>query len=65
MLLTESSEFHHRYFDLTAEYPIRVCLFDVIDKNIQFLMILFHHIAFDAWSKNIFMSELVYFYEKL
>ncbi|MCX7121890.1 MAG: amino acid adenylation domain-containing protein [Gammaproteobacteria bacterium] len=62
--LLERQIFFGKPFDLKTEYPIRLCLFNLTDKNARFLIILFHHVAFDAWSKNIFMSELHYFYDE-
>lgn len=50
-------------FDLTTQYPIRSCLFTVEDNSTLFLMFVFHHVSFDAWSKNIFMRELHNFYQ--
>ncbi|MDP3562589.1 MAG: amino acid adenylation domain-containing protein, partial [Legionellaceae bacterium] len=45
-------EFLHRIFDLTKGHPLRAGLYE--DK----LLIVFHHIAFDAWSGSILRKEL-------
>ncbi|MDO8955135.1 MAG: amino acid adenylation domain-containing protein [Gammaproteobacteria bacterium] len=48
-------------FDLIDGYPIRVALYQVAKK--QYALINIHHIAFDGWSVNIFIKELIAFYE--
>ena len=63
--LSQRHAFLQQPFNLTTEYPIRICLFHLTDVNTHFLMVIFHHVAFDAWSKNIFMKELDYFYRLL
>ena len=45
-------EFVHRIFDLTTGHPLRAGLYD------DYLLIVFHHIAFDEWSGFILEKEL-------
>lgn len=60
-------EEHVNYiFDLTREYPIKVCLYGLQKPNQDgseyYLGIVVHHIAFDGWSVDIFIKELNYYY---
>ncbi|RYZ86259.1 MAG: hypothetical protein EOP04_14235, partial [Proteobacteria bacterium] len=48
-------------FDLVSETGMRSVLVR-ISKNEALLVIVFHHIYFDAWSAPIFWKELVHFY---
>jgi amino acid adenylation domain-containing protein len=48
-------------FDLSNEYPIRVWIHEVDNK--RYLSIVIHHIAFDGWSLDIFLTELFEFYK--
>jgi amino acid adenylation domain-containing protein len=58
-------------FDLSAEPSLRIHHYLVapddldgqVDENSGFLLILFHHIAFDGWSLEIFMRELAEAYQ--
>ncbi|MCJ8268664.1 MAG: condensation domain-containing protein, partial [Psychrosphaera sp.] len=50
-------------FDLTAEAPIRLSHY--VHGGADYLLILFHHIAFDGWSLDIFNAELAEFYYAL
>jgi tyrocidine synthetase-3 len=50
-------------FDLTVEPSIRLHQFDT--KEEQYLLILWHHIASDGWSTDIFISELAILYQGL
>ncbi|ROI04070.1 amino acid adenylation domain-containing protein [Chryseobacterium sp. G0240] len=54
-------------FDLAAEYPIRVKMYNILseaDQNIRrILFINVHHIAADGWSLGIFESELDAYYD--
>ncbi|WJG11186.1 non-ribosomal peptide synthetase [Aliiglaciecola sp. LCG003] len=43
-------------FDLTCEPSIRVC--GIKENANDYLLIVWHHIAFDGWSTDIFMQEL-------
>ena len=59
-----SRQINHIY-DLSNEYPIKICLYKLYNNNnIQaynkeyYLSIVVHHIAFDGWSTDIFMKEL-------
>jgi amino acid adenylation domain-containing protein/non-ribosomal peptide synthase protein (TIGR01720 family) len=54
-----------RPFDLTREFPIRINFFKLNDCNSQFLMVIVHHVAFDAWSRTIFLNELQFFYQEI
>lgn len=60
-------EVNHIY-DLSLEYPIRVCLYKLDNsllKNMDeyYLSIVIHHIAFDGWSHVIFFRELQIYYD--
>ncbi|NBP04195.1 MAG: hypothetical protein EBU90_29690, partial [Proteobacteria bacterium] len=46
----------NRPFNLYEEFPIRVAI------NTNKIQILIHHIAFDGWSREIFLKELKLFY---
>ncbi|AEV85005.1 thioester reductase [Actinoplanes sp. SE50] len=46
-----------RPFDLTREQPLRVTLIRVGHED-HLLLVLLHHIAFDAWSMGIFLRDL-------
>jgi hypothetical protein len=50
-----------RVFDLGAEYPIAANLYNF--KGEYYLSIVVHHIAFDHWSINILIRELLYYYD--
>ncbi|MEE1774362.1 condensation domain-containing protein [Streptomyces sp. JV185] len=49
-------------FDLEHEWPVRACLLRLSDDD-HVLSITLHHIAFDAWSTRVLLSELVSLYE--
>ncbi|WP_316522805.1 non-ribosomal peptide synthetase [Kitasatospora brasiliensis] len=46
-----------RGFDLAAEWPARAGLFRLAEDD-HVLAVVFHHIACDAWSVNLFAAEL-------
>ncbi len=50
-------------FDLRSEYPIRICLYNVLELNERYLLVNMHHIASDGWSIDIFQKEVVAYYE--
>jgi len=50
-------------FDLRAEYPIRVCLYETVQDNQRYLLLNMHHIASDGWSFEVLQEELIAFYE--
>ncbi|MFT6504078.1 MAG: tyrocidine synthetase-3, partial [Crocinitomicaceae bacterium] len=52
-----------RPFDLTSEPSIRLHRYQLEEK--QFMLILWHHIAFDGWSTNIFLNEMATTYSAL
>ncbi|MBA8894224.1 amino acid adenylation domain-containing protein [Pantoea agglomerans] len=52
-----------RPFDLSREYPFR--LHHYTQGEHQYLLFLWHHIAFDGWSTEIFLSELARAYPAL
>ncbi|MEO5681008.1 MAG: amino acid adenylation domain-containing protein [Chitinophagaceae bacterium] len=56
-----------RPFDLGAEYPIRVSFFTVPateqSPGCEVLLIVFHHIASDGWSLDIFQREWTAYYD--
>jgi SAM-dependent methyltransferase/acyl carrier protein len=60
-------EVNHVY-DLTKEYPIKVCLYKLINNSTKnnteyYLSIVIHHIAFDGWSTDILFRELQVYYK--
>ncbi|PHM75435.1 non-ribosomal peptide synthetase [Xenorhabdus cabanillasii] len=50
-------------FDLTTEPSLRLCHYPVSDSH--YLLLLWHHIAIDGWSIDIFMAELAEIYQSL
>jgi amino acid adenylation domain-containing protein len=50
-------------FNLEHDFPIKITIFYLNNKI--YISIVFHHIAFDGWSVNIFMKELEYLYTQL
>jgi len=48
-------------FDLKEEIPTRICFYEV-PKVSYFLSIVFHHVAFDGWSLDLFLKELDVYY---
>lgn len=54
----------NRKFDLSHDLMVRAVLFKVQGSD-DILMITQHHIASDAWSLNILMSELSVYYEAI
>ncbi|WP_319924892.1 non-ribosomal peptide synthetase, partial [Xenorhabdus littoralis] len=55
-------------FDLTAEPSLRLCHYQINDQQANdkhYLLMLWHHIAFDGWSADIFMDELAAIYHAL
>jgi amino acid adenylation domain-containing protein/non-ribosomal peptide synthase protein (TIGR01720 family) len=52
----------HQSFDLTKNYPLRVAFYISEETGQCTLAIILHHIAFDAWSRNVFQDELQAFY---
>ncbi|WP_430909757.1 condensation domain-containing protein, partial [Maribacter sp. 2-571] len=55
-----------RPFDLEKEYPLRVCFYEVLDKEgkiDRYVLIMMHHIAGDGWSMEVFASELDSYYK--
>ncbi|WP_262946671.1 condensation domain-containing protein, partial [Xenorhabdus indica] len=50
-------------FDLTTESSLRLRHYPVSDSH--YLLLLWHHIAIDGWSINIFMHELAEIYQSL
>ena len=54
----------HRPFDLTQEYPIRVCFYElnVNEKLTRYLLVNIHHVSSDGWSMDIFLKELWAYY---
>ncbi len=60
--MMQQKELLHRAFDLTVDFPCRMCLFSIEGSHKSFLTIVFHHVAFDGWSKDIFRKELSHYY---
>ena len=54
-----NEECNHIY-DLSNEIPIRICIYKKVGNN--YLSIIVHHIAFDGWSSEIFLNELIEYY---
>ncbi|CAL2107141.1 hypothetical protein T190115A13A_320001 [Tenacibaculum sp. 190524A02b] len=52
----EISDFINLPFDLSKDYMLRSCLYN-LDNNQYILACVFHHIASDGWSSGILMSE--------
>ncbi|MDX7992538.1 condensation domain-containing protein, partial [Xenorhabdus littoralis] len=55
-------------FDLTTEPSLRLCHYQINDQQANdkhYLLMLWHHIAFDGWSADIFMDELAAIYHAL
>ncbi|WP_430909761.1 condensation domain-containing protein, partial [Maribacter sp. 2-571] len=55
-----------RPFDLEKEYPLRVCFYEVLDKegeSERYVLMMMHHIAGDGWSMEVFASELDSYYK--
>ncbi len=50
-------------FDLTTEPSLRLRHYQVVDSH--YLLLLWHHIAMDGWSIDIFMAELAAIYHAL
>ncbi|WP_299011941.1 condensation domain-containing protein, partial [uncultured Shewanella sp.] len=50
-------------FNLSEQAPLRLCRYDVDDS--RYLLLMWHHIAFDGWSTEIFIDELMEFYQAL
>ncbi|WP_167376273.1 non-ribosomal peptide synthetase [Xenorhabdus vietnamensis] len=50
-------------FNLTTEPSLRLCHYQVADKH--YLLMLWHHIAIDGWSIDIFLGELTEIYHSL
>ncbi len=48
-------------FDLSADFMVRATLMRLSDKE-HVLLVVLHHIAFDAWSKTVFLKELLSYY---
>ncbi|MDQ5920713.1 MAG: hypothetical protein QG673_769 [Pseudomonadota bacterium] len=48
-------------FDLNQELPIKICCYQYKQK--YYLSIVVHHIAFDGWSGDILIHDLVKYYE--
>lgn len=48
-------------FDLSRNLPIRICFYSI--NNSTYISIVVHHIAFDAWSENVFFEDLNLYYQ--
>ena len=49
-------------FKLDNEYPIKVTIYTLTDTNKKYISIIIHHIAFDGWSTDILLNELIQYY---
>ncbi|WP_035896112.1 condensation domain-containing protein, partial [Legionella oakridgensis] len=54
----DPNEFVHRSFNLKKEVPLRAGFFE------NYLLIVVHHIVFDAWSDRIFKEEIWKYYNQ-
>ncbi len=48
------------FFDLSQELPLKISLYAY--KNEYYLSLIFHHIAFDGWSGDILVRDLMEYY---
>lgn len=48
------------YFNLEKEIPIKVYLYQL--KTTHYVNFVFHHIAFDGWSRDVFKRDLIEYY---
>lgn len=60
--MNELSALINRPFNLSEQYPVRIFMLSTLN-NKRYLLCVFHHVAFDGWSKSIFVNELVAFYQ--
>ncbi|WP_348739076.1 amino acid adenylation domain-containing protein, partial [Tenacibaculum sp. 190524A02b] len=60
----ETSNFINHPFDLSKDYMLRSCLYDLGNEK-YVLACVFHHIASDGWSENILISEFTELYSSL
>ncbi|MDP3704829.1 MAG: amino acid adenylation domain-containing protein [Legionellaceae bacterium] len=61
----DTGEFIHRLFDLTQNLPVRAGFYIDLSTQENYLLIVCHHIVFDAWSENLLNHELWnYYYDK-
>ncbi|WP_281925937.1 condensation domain-containing protein, partial [Flavobacterium collinsii] len=51
-------------FDLSADYKLRACLYDLGDQK-YILACVLHHIASDGWSEGILVNEFMELYSAL
>ncbi|CAL2088803.1 non-ribosomal peptide synthase/polyketide synthase [Tenacibaculum sp. 190524A02b] len=51
-------------FDLSTDYKLRACLYDLGSEK-YVLAAVFHHIASDGWSEDILMNEFTVMYDAL
>jgi amino acid adenylation domain-containing protein len=56
-------EIINHIFKLNKEFPIKTSFISDNQKNETYLVIVVHHIAFDGWSTEIFIKELIKLYE--
>lgn len=52
-------------FNLEKEPPARVKVISPQDGGNNYLLVVIHHIAFDGWSIEVFLRDLLFYYEKL
>lgn len=55
----------HRPFDLTAGHPLRMSILTMIETGERYVVAIVHHIAFDGWSRGVFMEDLTQCYRAL
>jgi amino acid adenylation domain-containing protein len=60
VLQTEIAEEVGHVFDLGKEYPIRITIY--MEGNNRYMVAVIHHIAFDGWSNDIFMEDIIRLY---
>ena len=56
------ADMHSHVFDLDSEIPFQSQFYHVASEGSVYLSLVFHHIAFDGWSTNIFIRELLTYY---
>ncbi|GAA3649397.1 non-ribosomal peptide synthase/polyketide synthase [Flavivirga jejuensis] len=64
LLENQISEFIATPFDLSNDYMLRMCLFQLESESFELVGVL-HHIASDGWSNSILVNELKTIYKAL
>ncbi|MEJ6474312.1 amino acid adenylation domain-containing protein [Pseudoalteromonas piscicida] len=56
--LSQLHDFTQRSFDLAQQAPVRLALLEPSDTASYAICLVFHHIAFDGWSTQVFLDAL-------